>query len=130
MLILFINLLRTTIWMGVIQMLCRSESNNILQITANFGICSFRKNMVHMCCFIRHMSSFKMLCLPTTVLIVKQAEESFCFYGLIAVVCFVNFQRMYLSILFSCYILGLICIYIPKVIAIIHQCIIGDNMIR
>ena len=121
MLILLINFLCMTIGMGIIKMLCRGQSNDVFQVVTNFGVDCFGENMMHMDCPIFHMCGFKMFCLSTTILVIKQTQKSFRFGRLIMVISFIHFNRMSDGIFFSRNSFRLVRIDISEVIAIIHM---------
>ena len=129
MLILLIDLLRVAIGVGVIEMLRRCKGNDIFQVETDFRIKRFWENMVHVRCMILKMSGFRMLSLPIAVLVVEDPEKTSCLVGLIAVIGFVDDNRMRCSVFLAGNTFGLVRVDIPEVGTVIHQHIISDDLL-
>ena len=85
--------------------------------------------MVHVRCMILKMSGFWMLSLPIAVLVVEDPEKTSCLVGLIAVIGFVDDNRMRCSVFLAGNTFGLVRVDIPEVGTVIHQHIIGDDLL-
>ena len=85
--------------------------------------------MVHVRCMILKMSGFRMLSLPIAVLVVEDPEKTSCLVGLIAVIGFVDDNRMRCSVFLAGNTFGLVRVDIPEVGTVIHQHIIGDDLL-
>ena len=70
-----------------------------------------------------------MLSLPIAVLVVEDPEKTSCLVGLIAVIGFVDDNRMRCSVFLAGNTFGLVRVDIPEVGTVIHQHIIGDDLL-
>lgn len=130
MLILFVDLLCMPIGVGVIEMLRRRQGNDIFRIEADLRVKRFREDVVHVCRLVQQVCRFQMFGLPVPGLIVENAEEACSLIGLVAVVILVDFNGMRYRILFPSDAFGLVGIDVPKVGAVVHQHIVGDEIGR
>ena len=129
MLILLVDLLRAAIGVGVIEVLSRRQGNDIFQIEADLRVKRFREDVVHVCCLVQQVCRFQMFGLPVPGLIVEDPEKTSCLVGLIAVIGFVDDNRMRCSVFLAGNTFGLVRVDIPEVGTVIHQHIIGDDLL-
>ena len=129
MLILLIDLLRVAIGVGVIEVLSRRQGNDIFRIEADLRVKRFREDVVHVCRLVQQVCRFQMFGLPVPGLIVEDPEKTSCLVGLIAVIGFVDDNRMRCSVFLAGNTFGLVRVDIPEVGTVIHQHIIGDDLL-
>ena len=102
MLICVVNLRGSSIRMSISQVLCRRKGNDIFQVETDFWIICFGENMMHMDSFVIDVNAVQMFCLCSSCLVIKETQESFCFCGLITIICVINLSRMLRCVFFSC----------------------------